>query len=352
MVVSSSAVWSAAVAQTSAVTLYGSIDEGITYVNNQAGGAAWMTGVVAVPDKFGFKGTEDLGGGTSAIFQLENGFFSNTGTFASSGTMFNRHAWVGLSSKRAGVLTLGRQWDLSNEVFTPNANGAVEYNNYLYHPGNLDNSAVTPVNNSIRYTTPRFGGWFAQGMYAFRDTSSGQGRYVGATLRYSAGPLDAGFVYSDTNGRTYALKTLLGYASFMGQDFSGGASFRARNTTIMGLAGTYRVTPRWAVHGILDHVRIETDVRSTTAYNAELGIEWRVTAANAITLGGFRGGVDGRQYTTVGIADLYHLSVRTMVYAEATTQFTSRGTGATLPSLTSSSNSHQLALRIGVQHFF
>ena len=45
------------------------------------------------------KGSEDLGGGLAAVFSLENGFNLLNGQLASSGTLFNRMAYVGLSSK-------------------------------------------------------------------------------------------------------------------------------------------------------------------------------------------------------------------------------------------------------------
>jgi len=336
----------------SSLTFYGSIDEGITYISNEANKKNVQTGVVAVPDKYGFKGSEDLGDGLKANFQLENGYFSNTGAMAISGDAFSRYAWVGLSSTTAGSLTAGRQWDLTNDVFTPNANGAVQYNNYLYHPGNLDNSAVTDVNNSLKYTSPRFHGWFVQGMYAFSDATNLQGRYFGATLRYVSGPLSFGAVYSNTNNKTYALNSTLGYTSFLGQNLAGGATFRASNTAIFGVGSTYQITPKWSVHALANDVRIETPAAVGTVYNAELGVDYLMTPDNSISLGGFHAGVDGRQYTSIGLAELYHLSVRTMIYAETTTQITSHGTGAVMPSLVTSSNSRQTAIRVGLQHYF
>ncbi|OAJ54819.1 hypothetical protein A6V36_08200 [Paraburkholderia ginsengiterrae] len=68
----------------SSYTLYGSIDESIGYVTNTKGGRAAVMGPIAVPDQFGFKGSEDLGGGTNAIFRLKNGYFSNTGSFTTA----------------------------------------------------------------------------------------------------------------------------------------------------------------------------------------------------------------------------------------------------------------------------
>lgn len=59
----------------SSVTLYGIIDNGVTYATNQGGAHTWqaVSGVVA-GSRWGFTGAEDLGGGMKAIFTLENGF--------------------------------------------------------------------------------------------------------------------------------------------------------------------------------------------------------------------------------------------------------------------------------------
>ena len=81
--------------------------------------------------RLGFKGSEDLGGGTKAIFTLEQGFSPSTGELGNTGLMnqgaasanisgdssiqgqlFNRGAFVGLSNDKYGTLTAGRQQNL------------------------------------------------------------------------------------------------------------------------------------------------------------------------------------------------------------------------------------------------
>src|SRR6202166_3980772 len=91
---------SAAHAQSS-VTLYGIIDVGIGYTHNTAvaksatnnsGNASTQVGFnngTLSGSRWGLKGTEDLGGGLSTIFQLENGFSPTTGGFSSAGVEFN-----------------------------------------------------------------------------------------------------------------------------------------------------------------------------------------------------------------------------------------------------------------------
>ncbi|MFM0667112.1 porin [Paraburkholderia sediminicola] len=336
----------------SSYTLYGSIDESIGYVTNTKGGHAVVMGPIAVPDQFGFKGSEDLGGGTSAIFRLENGYFSNTGSFATAGVLFSRMAWIGLSNERYGSITMGRQWDLTNEVFTPNANGAVQYNYLAYHPGNIDNAAVTPLSNTIRYASPVWYGMSAHVMYGFADASTGQGRYFGTDVFYASGPLKLSAVYSDTRNKAYAFNTALGYASFLGQNLAGGSAFRASSTRIAGMAGSWTPNRTWAVHGILNTVRIADAADAAHATTAELGVNWSMTPFNAVVAGGSTTWFNGHAYTTVALSDLYHLSVRTMLYAEATYQHASGGAKAALPSLAPSSTSSQASLRFGVQHYF
>src|SRR5581483_8294391 len=79
-------VCSSAAAQSS-VILYGVVDTGLSYQSSQtalgstSGGrsAVKMSNGVYNGSRFGFKGAEDLGGGTKAIFTLEEGFNSATG---------------------------------------------------------------------------------------------------------------------------------------------------------------------------------------------------------------------------------------------------------------------------------
>src|SRR5258707_15088353 len=86
----------------SSVTLYGIVDAGIGYqsssasLGSNAGGRSVvkMAPGVWAGSRFGIKGSEDLGGGTRAIFQLEKGYNSATGAESTSGLMFNRPAFL------------------------------------------------------------------------------------------------------------------------------------------------------------------------------------------------------------------------------------------------------------------
>src|SRR5471030_1989290 len=102
MVAALTGVCATAAQAQSSVTLYGLIDAGITYTNNQHDHSNWqMTSGQVNGSRFGLRGSEDLGGGLKAIFTLENGFNIDNGKLGQNGLEFGRQAFVGLSSDQA-----------------------------------------------------------------------------------------------------------------------------------------------------------------------------------------------------------------------------------------------------------
>src|ERR1700688_4160657 len=97
-------------AQQSNVTIYGIVDAGVAYKNdgNPAGNTLSLESGQQNSSRLGFKGTEDLGGGLSAIFTLENGFNVDNGTLGNTSRLFGRQAWVSLNGG-FGSAKLGRQ---------------------------------------------------------------------------------------------------------------------------------------------------------------------------------------------------------------------------------------------------
>src|SRR5471032_203795 len=86
----------------SSVTLYGILDAGFVYTNNSGGQKQYALNSGNVQgDRWGLRGTEDLGGGLSTIFVLEDGFSITKGTLGQGGDEFGRQAYVGVS--KSGV---------------------------------------------------------------------------------------------------------------------------------------------------------------------------------------------------------------------------------------------------------
>lgn len=191
----------------SSVILYGVVDAGISYVNNVASAPGGVgarkiqeTSGVGAPSRWGFRGVEDLGGGNSAVFVLENGFSVASGTQLQGSRLFGRQAYVGLSNNTLGTVTLGRQYDSVVDYvgsFVSSRQWATQYGS---HVGDIDNLYTTfRINNTVKYTSPTYRGLSFGGLYAFSNqaaSSAGTGFSnnsawsVGGS--YAAGPLSLG----------------------------------------------------------------------------------------------------------------------------------------------------------------
>lgn len=197
-------VFSVAAHAQSSVTLYGSLDAGIAYVNNAGGHSDWLQSSSLLSNTyFGLKGAEDLGGGLKALFKLESGFALSNGAFSSNGSMFNRQAYVGLQSDQYGTVTLGKQYDSVVDYLSPlSLAGQAGVVNLAAHPLNNDNiGAQYSINNSIKYESANYAGLHFGGLYGFSNAagqfSNGRAWSVGAG--YTAGPLSVAAAYDQTN---------------------------------------------------------------------------------------------------------------------------------------------------------
>ncbi|NGZ85772.1 porin [Duganella aceris] len=204
------AMSSAAFAQSN-VTIYGILDAGIV---SERGGAAGTTTKVtsgaASASRIGFKGTEDLGGGLSAIFKLETGARIDTGALDNTNNvLFNREAYVGLSSKTAGTLTLGRQYtpyyETLRDVGDPFAMGYAGTAKNLFPVA----SFMTRNDNAVVYKTPNLQGFTGAVSYSLGETAGDTtaNRQVGASLGYNNGPLNVAVAYNSKNNDTATVKT-------------------------------------------------------------------------------------------------------------------------------------------------
>src|SRR5580692_4773388 len=161
----------------SSVTLYGLIDTGFVYTNNQLGHANYQLGSSSTQNTvFGLKGSEDLGAGLHAIFKLEQGFNLNNGSQAFAGSAFGSQAWVGLQSDAYGTVTLGRQFDVMNDLVGPLTAGFNTWGGSIAsHPFDNDNLAANSVviNNSVKYASPLYHGVTFETMYSFSNQAGG-----------------------------------------------------------------------------------------------------------------------------------------------------------------------------------
>ncbi|MEC4722535.1 porin [Noviherbaspirillum sp. CPCC 100848] len=186
------------------VTIYGIVDVAIQRVDSDATSAAWQmedgngNGFNRNGSRIGFKGSEDLGGGLSAIFTLENGFTSDSGNLGQGGRLFGRQAWVGLQGN-FGAVRLGRQYTvthLANDTIDPFNTGFAGAINRVF------NGNGVRTDNTLSYALPNLGGFSGQVNYSLGEVAgdNSANRSVGLGLGYANGPINVQFAYHDANG--------------------------------------------------------------------------------------------------------------------------------------------------------
>lgn len=198
------AVSSAASAQAN-VTIYGVADAGISYDRGvYAEDSTWrLQGSQQSGSRIGVKGTENLGGGLSASFVLENGLNLDNGLMAQGGRLFGRQAWVGLSGD-FGTVRLGRQgtplFDAIDHV-DPFETGLAGNAQPVFGYGTYDADPLLRSDNILSYATPDLHGLSVQASYGFGEQAGNNSarRQLGFGMRYATGPLSVHFAYHDAN---------------------------------------------------------------------------------------------------------------------------------------------------------
>ncbi len=214
------AVSGAASAQSS-VTLYGKVDLGMVYDAGGPGKSVRLDSGVTGGSRIGFKGVEDLGGGTKFSFQLETGYCADSTAgapnFCTGGNNFMGRQAHGDLTGSFGALSAGRQYSLGfNNLatldpfgagFAGQANNVTAGGLYLVDPSGIR------LNNSVIYSTPNAAG-FTASVEASLGEQTGNwqaNRETGAGLNYAAGPAYAGVTYydlSNSSGNGAAKKVL------------------------------------------------------------------------------------------------------------------------------------------------
>ncbi|WP_136420376.1 porin [Herbaspirillum sp. ST 5-3] len=195
---------SMAAAQTN-VTMYGIIDASISREITGAGGATRMESGIHNGNRLGFRGEEDLGGGLSAVFTMENGFNQDDGTAAQGGRLFGRQAFVGLSSRSLGSVRLGRQYSpvylaqLTVDPF-PGMKGDMTGIRQWFNSGNFR------VDNSITYIAPTNGKFTGSALYSLGEVAgnSSASRQYGFAVGYTGSPLTGTLSHHLTKDNTGA----------------------------------------------------------------------------------------------------------------------------------------------------
>jgi len=194
-------------ASSSSVALYGVLDAClVSYKASNGAGFQINGGGCFYGSRFGLRGTEDLGGGMKAYFQLESGFALDTGALAQGGRMFGRKAHVGLSGAY-GALEAGRDYAptfylLSTVDPMQLGLGSALATLWSGSPG----TASGRTDNSLTYQSPTFNGVSLRAMVAPGEQAAPLaargGDTTGASVMYRSAELIAGVTYARVSNTT------------------------------------------------------------------------------------------------------------------------------------------------------
>jgi predicted porin len=221
------------------VTIYGAVDAAVANANNGRGTYFDGTGAWTAPTHLGFKGSEDLGGGLKASFQLETGVSLGNGAAVSGGSggntmlgngfgaLFTRVSTVGLSGD-FGSLTLGQQ--LSPYIVTQvvGAGAGMGPGQYFVNRMILSGYGAAAVNMSASPTRFRYDGFFIPNAISYTSPSM-SGWTINALTTAKTGATD-GVISSSVDTDAYQAYSLSGAIG----PIAVGAGYQTRKNTSSG----------------------------------------------------------------------------------------------------------------------
>lgn len=371
MVAALTGVFATAAHAQSSVTLYGLIDAGITYTNNQHGHSSWQETSGSINgSRWGLRGSEDLGGGLKAIFTLENGFNIANGKLGQGGREFGRQAFVGLTSDQFGAVTLGRQYDSVVDYVGPLSLTGTQYGGTQFaHPfdnDNLNNSFR--VNNAIKYQSVNYGGFKFGATYGFSNAagSFANNREYSAGASYNWGGLNVAAAYLQLNngGSTNtggAVSDDFTFAATRQQTWGAGANYTFGPATAGILYTQTNLTGLTGIGASASGFSSGVTLPSNSAHFQNFEVNGRYALTPALSLAGSytytRASLNGVRpnYNQFNLQTDYALSKRTDVYLQGVYQRVNEGSGmvANINGVGgASATNSQVAVTAGLRHRF
>ncbi|MBN3753722.1 porin [Paraburkholderia sp. Tr-20389] len=352
------------------VTLYGVVDTGLMYIHNSGGHSTQvlMTSGSESGSRFGLKGSEDLGGGLRAIFQIENGFNSTNGKLGQGSRMFGRQAYVGLTGNGWGTVTLGRQYDPVVDLVQP-IQGDNWLGGFFTSPGDIDNADNSVrFNNAVKWASPNWSGLQLEAMYSFGGVagSVGSGQTYSGAASYSNGALSlaAGYLHIDNGNTSLSTRGTTSADSLFNSSVNN-AYASSRSINIARAGGNY-VLGSVTLGGYYSFSQYNPDASSTFTkaekyHNGEVYAVWQITPA-LLTQAGYdylkSSGDSSAKQNQFSIGVDYFLSKRTDVYGVAAYALASGQNGAGAAQAVIGSNdvdsgsNKQALITVGLRHKF
>lgn len=333
--------FSAVASAQSSVTVYGIVD--VSVVRETGGAAGNFTKInsgVANGSRVGFKGTEDLGGGWNAFFDLQNGFQADTGALGQGGLLFGRQAFVGLGGP-VGSVRIGRQYSVIDDLIgatDPFGNGYAGRLQNVFAKGYL-----ARVDNSVMYFTPTVRGFSANVMTGFGEVAddASANRFVGGSVGYAEGPLSVRLAHGQRNDMraTATPNTQFGNAT------------RDKNTMLGATYkfGLFRAHGAYGVTKTMNNRDVLVD-----ADDAMLGVSVPFGTSQVMASYVWRDdkSVNNRDARQIAVGYNYFVSKRTTLYA-AYAHIDNRGKPVFYTAGSASDNgTGKAALDLGIRHLF
>lgn len=330
----------------SSVTVYGIADVLMEYRNhmNPAGDHRFsVTSGGMNTSRWGLRGSEDLGGGLKAVFNLEAEVGFDTGAAGSS--YWGRQANVGLEGD-FGRVVAGRSYTTTYDFILPfDPMGYAPFYSWATSGGQIATNArkdgmVTGMSNLIKYQGTfgpvKLGATYALGEVAGSDSA---GRFISVAGAYTAGPFAAAVVIDQRNGSTltagnydkekalhlaasYDLKPVKFFVAqrrYKKELAAGGADLKSTMTWI---GATWSATAQWSITPVVYFQNIDSGVTGTN--------DPRLFALRA----------------------KYELSKRTSLYAVASTAKSKTGGVVSVSRDDNGYADSQSSFGLGIQHRF
>jgi predicted porin len=198
----------------SSVTVYGILDTGFQGVTTRAGNA--KTNITRfsgegseTSSRLGFRGTEDLGGGTRAFFTVE--FSLNpTNSMVSGDTnsgLFNRQSFVGIAQKGIGQAAIGTQYTPVHTAVGRTDPGQQNnmLGNVIYATSAAQGSGQTTVAYTVRYNqaltlqTERMAGFQLNAIYNNNNSNANNPATVSTVTNNTALGVGVNYVWNKLN---------------------------------------------------------------------------------------------------------------------------------------------------------
>jgi predicted porin len=177
-------------------TVYGIVDAAVAIEDSDAPGEKRRTVINSgnqSSSRLGFRGTEELGNGLKAIFNIEAGVALDTG--AADSALFGRRSVVGLQGG-FGQITVGREYSPIASIA-----GATDVFGQGFYGSNLSaftaNRLTRRLSNSVNFKSNPMSGFSLLAAYSAgeRATEGPSGSLMGVALEYANGPFYVGAGY-------------------------------------------------------------------------------------------------------------------------------------------------------------